>query len=234
MIHIEDLDFSVFALTKGMIAVPVEITLWRGASEPQITVYEQFSPLAEEFLKTFADDPFSGKAIGFWSDHLTIPMRSFGLEPSADTDNCIRIFKADAVTDIHTALIAENTCLINQNSELRRYENLTTHALQIDEDNPDDVCAVSLIEGKIVAYAALNDSFEDENTLEISVECAPAYRRQGLAASSAAALTYELIKRGYTVTYQCRRSNEASARVAEKVGFRDLGMRYSFVCYRNQ
>ncbi|MBR2059262.1 MAG: hypothetical protein IJ982_10230 [Fibrobacter sp.] len=54
-----------------------------------------------------------------------------------------------------------------------------------------------------------------------------------MASSCAAALALELLKRGYDVTYKCRHRNAASARVAEKAGFCEIGMQYSFVCYRN-
>jgi len=233
MITIEDADFAEFSLTEGDIAVPVEIFLAKGSTEPQITVYEPFKADAEEFLSRYGNDPFSGDAIAFWRERLTAPMKDYGLSPTKDADTFIRIFTLSDAAFLNRERILPNTHIVSGQDDLASMQNLTTHDLEMDAEDPDDISAIAIAEGKIAAYATLNDAVFGEDEMEISVECAPAFRGCGLASSCVAALSGELLRRGYTVSYKCRSRNIASARVAEKAGFRETGKSYSFVCYRN-
>ena len=68
---------------------------------------------------------------------------------------------------------------------------------------------------------------------DVCVETAPGEEGKGYAASAVAYLTRELLKRGKVVTYTLREDNPASARVAEKVGFRDKSREFVAACYRD-
>ena len=234
MIQIEDRDFSEFSLTEGDIAVPIEILRTEEMTEPEITVYEPFLPIAEEFVRAFGTDPFSDAAVGFLKAKLTAPMREYGFTLSKSIDHRIRQFTVTHPTQVNKAVIRPDTQIVSGEDDLSKLRNLTTHRLEMDTDDPDDISAVALVDGSIAAYATENDAIYGEPQIEISVECAPAYRGQGLASSCAAALAEALLRRGYAVSYKCRHTNEASARVAEKAGFRETGMQYSFVCYRDE
>lgn len=234
MIRIEDEDFTDFSLTEGDIAVPIEILRRADEPEPEITVYGQFLPIAEEFVRLYGDEPFSDEAILFLKRCLTAPMREYGFSPSRDIDSRIRLFRLDDAGRIPASAILPQTKIVSGADGVSALCNLTTHALEMDPEDPDDISAVCLTEGAIAAYATENDAIFGEEEIEISVECAPAFRGQGLATSCAALLSDELIRRGYTVTYKCRHVNASSAAVARKAGFEEIGMQYSFVCYRRE
>lgn len=234
MIQTEDRDFSEFSLTEGDIAVPFEILYCEEMTEPEITVYEQFRVVAEEFLAVFGNDPFSDEAVSFLKERLTAPMREFGFTLSKSIDHRIRLFTLTHAEDVNMSAVCAGTKIVSGKDDLSVLRNLTTHSLEMDSDDPDDISAIALVGDAIVAYATENDAIFGDPQIEISVECARAYRGQGLATSCAAALAGELLRRGYTVSYKCRHTNAASARVAEKAGFKESGMQYSFVCYRDE
>ena len=70
-----------------------------------------------------------------------------------------------------------------------------------------------------------------DDTYEIYVETAKAYRGRGFATAAVAALSEYLIGRGCVVGYKCGEDNEASAAVAEKLGMKLDGCRFDMVCY---
>ena len=234
MIQTEDSEFSEFSLTEGDIAVPIEILLFEGMTEPEITVYEPFLETAEAFVRMFGKDPFSDEAICFLKEKLTDPMRAYGFAPSKSIDHRIRLFIVTQSEEINGAAILPGTEIVSGADDLTKLRNLTTHRLEMDPEDPDDISAVVLVGDAIAAYATENDAIFGEPQIEISVECAPSYRGHGFATSCAATLANTLLRRGYVVSYKCRHTNAASARVAQKAGFRETGMQYSFVCYRNE
>lgn len=83
--------------------------------------------------------------------------------------------------------------------------------------------AGAIIQGKLVAIAqnyALTERFGD-----IGVFTLPAWRGRGLAAAAAAWVADWLLGNGRTPVWSCGESNQASLRVAEKVGFVENGRR---------
>ena len=232
MIHIEDRDLETFALEEGDIAVPLEIYIPEGTGMPEITVYSRFCDIAGEFMKKYAASPFSGEAIDFLRESLMSAMTELGFDPSPDLGNCIREYNLRDEAELDRTRILPATRLIKNNAELQVLPNHTTHECCVDDEDEADACAIQVEEGAIAAYAAVNDTHYDDNSVEIHVECAPSYRNRGFAASCAAVLAEHLLKQGYTVRYCCRTNNAASSRVAKKLGFKPAGTRFSFVCYR--
>lgn len=232
MIHIEDADFVRFTLEEGDIAVPFSVVRKKDGDECEITVYESFLGIAEEFVRLHGEAPFTDEAILFLKGYLSKSMCGCGFKPTRDIDTRIRTFKVTAGEEVCVSAIMENTRIVSGADDLSAFRNLTTHAIEMDGDDPDDISAVVIEDGKLVAYATLNDVFDDEEYMEISVECALGYRGRGYASSCAAALAWELCSRGYVVSYKCRHTNAASARVAQKAGFTETSMEYNFVCYR--
>lgn len=234
MIFTEDADFVRFTFAEGDIAVPISVTKKVGDSECTITVYEPFYEVAATFEKRFSDAPFSDEAIAYLKDNLTAPMLQKGFRTTRDIDSRIRTFLLCRAEDIPTETIRPETRIVSGKDDLSTFTNATTHEIEMDEDDPDDISAIIVENGRLVAYATLNDVFDDEEFLEISVECAVGYRERGYATSCAALLSTELCKRGYNVSYKCRHANAASARVAQKAGFAETSMEYNFVCYRDE
>ncbi len=232
MIRIEDADFANFSLTEGDIAVPFSLTRPVSGGEAEITVYEPFYGIAEAFLQRYGADPFSDAAIAFLKENLCEPMHRYGFRLAKDIDNRIQTFVMRDPAATAVDAVTENTRIVSSAEDLTGMNNLTTHRIELDGEDPDDIAAVTVAEGRILAYAMLNDVFDGEEYVEISVECALGHRGSGYASSCAALLARELCARGYTVSYKCRHTNAASARVAEKAGFTKESMEYNFVCYR--
>ena len=88
-----------------------------------------------------------------------------------------------------------------------------------------------IADGQIVCVAAVNQSGGVGECVEIGVECAPAYRRQGLAVSCVCALTEELCREGKTVLWRHYHTNIASAKTAESAGFLQAGRFFAYTCF---
>lgn len=233
MIRTEDKELAEFSLTEGCIAVPMEV-YQPAYGEICLTVYPGLESVADEFLRLFSEEPFSADAIDWLKKRLTPLAREFGMWPSRDADVHFldyRLFDRQALDE---SRILPDTELADGHTDMSGWKNATTHALEMDPDDPDDACAIHRIGDIIAAYAALNDFPEEEDVREIHVECAPIYRKSGYATSCTARLAEFLLARGYSVKYVCRHTNRASSRVAEKAGFTLVGRKYSFVCYRNE
>lgn len=233
MIRLEDEDLARFSLTEGYIAVPFEVYQPVG-SEMRVTVYPGLERTAQEFLRLFSRDPFSPDVIHWLKDRLTPYVGEYGMSPSRDADVNFLDYRMSDRDALPVGRILPKTELADGNTDMTGWINATTHALEMDPDDPDDACAIHRVGNTIAAYAALNDFPEEEDVREIHVECAPAYRKKGYATSCTVRLADYLLERGYSVQYVCRHTNLASARVAEKAGFTLAGRKYSFVCYRNE
>ena len=233
MIRTEDKELSEFSLTEGCIAVPMEVYQPVGG-EICLTVYPGWENVAEDFLRLFSDDPFSDDAVDWLKKHLTPVIRKYGMSPSRDADVYFLDYRMTDRQALAQAGVLPDTELIDGHTDMTGWINGTTHALEMDPDDPDDACAIYRVGNTIAAYAALNDFPEEEDVREIHVECAPAYRKNGYATACTIRLADFLLTRGYSVKYVCRHTNLASARVAEKAGFTLVGRRYSFVSYRNE
>ncbi len=90
----------------------------------------------------------------------------------------------------------------------------------------------AVLDGAVVALCAVNGSGGGRVCTEIGVECAPAYRRGGLAAACVSALTEELLSAGHSVLYRCHSTNAASLAVVRKCGFREVGGFYTYTAFR--
>lgn len=233
MIRLEDEDLARFSLTEGYIAVPFEVYQPVGG-EMRVTVYPGLERTAQEFLRLFSRDPFSPDAIHWLKDRLTPYVGEYGMSPSRDADVNFLDYRMSDRDALPVGRILPDTELADGNTDMTGWINATTHALEMDPDDPDDACAIHRVGNTVAAYAALNDFPEEEDVREIHVECAPAYRKKGYATSCTVRLADYLLERGYSVQYVCRHTNLASARVAEKAGFTLAGRKYSFVCYRNE
>lgn len=233
MIRLEDEDLARFSLTEGYIAVPFEVYQPVGG-EMRVTVYPGLEGTAQEFLRLFSRDPFSPDAIHWLKDRLTPYVGEYGMSPSRDADVNFLDYRMSDRDALPVGRILPETELADGNTDMAGWINATTHALEMDPDDPDDACAIHRVGNTVAAYAALNDFPEEEDVREIHVECAPAYRKKGYATSCTVRLADYLLERGYSVQYVCRHTNLASARVAEKAGFTLAGRKYSFVCYRNE
>ena len=179
MIITEDKELAQFSLTEGCIAVPMEV-YQPIDGEMRVTVYPGLEGMAQEFVRLFSRDPFSPDAIHWLKDRLTPYVGEYGMAPSRDVDVHFldyRIYDRDALPMRN---VLPDTELAGGHTDMSEWINATTHALEMDPDDPDDACAIHRVGSTIAAYAALNDFPEEEDVLEIHVECAPAYRKKGI------------------------------------------------------
>lgn len=226
---LEDGDLEEFVMSgESDIAVPIEIFV-SDRGEAYLTVYSAFSDVANDFISRFSNDPFSSEALEYLNSALTEPMKKAGYRKDIRGEYRILSYSS-AGADIRPPLCELEIVKISSNEEFEKYYNDTTRDVELDPDDPCDVCFAVIENGNIVSYAAVNDLTEDD-TVEINVETCPNARGRGLATAVVSALCHYLTEFGETVSYRCRISNAASVRVAEKVGLKKTGVRYSFVCY---
>ena len=231
MILFEDEELEEYALSDGDIAVPIEIFLPADGGDLKITAYRAFADTAEAFEKLHGKSPFSPEALRFLAEKLNPAMEERDFVPSPDNRCGILEYRMDEESGLQASLILPDTRLIRCDAELRALPNATSQPLTVSEEG-EEACAVHIVDGTVVACAAENDLCWEDDSVEIHVECAPAFRCRGFAASCAALLAQDLLRDGHPVRYLCRESNAASVRVAEKNGFAFKGTRYSHVCYR--
>ncbi len=125
-----------------------------------------------------------------------------------------RIYKMTRREDINKSLILDSSEVIIPDKEYESLVDIDVKALEAGH-----LCFATVIDGNIVSVASENPYREDENTVNIGVETAEEYKRNGYGASNVAAITYYLLDTGMTVEYTVDNENEVSIRLAEKVGF---------------
>ncbi len=125
-----------------------------------------------------------------------------------------RIYKMTRREDINKSLILDSSEVIIPDKEYESLVDIDVEALEAGH-----LCFATVIDGNIVSVASENPYREDENTVNIGVETAEEYKRNGYGASNVAAITYYLLDTGMTVEYTVDNENEVSIHLAEKVGF---------------
>lgn len=126
-----------------------------------------------------------------------------------------RIYKMTRREDVNKSLILDS-------SEALLPEGEYDCMIDVDVDALEAGCLAfaTVLDGTIVSIASENPYREDENTVNIGVETAEGYKKNGYGASNVAAITYYLLDTGMTVEYTVDNENEMSMRLAEKVGFK--------------
>lgn len=230
MVSYEDKAFEKFSLGRdGELALPVCL-LKRKNGEISVITYRKTGNIVKRFLKKSKLDPLSEEAVTELRLMLDPTMEKYGYFFDEKSEYVLE-FEATSPKLISSV----ETVIFKTNEEVRKHPADTTlWNLEVDdEDEADVICAV-IKDGRIAAFAAIND-ISDDGGLELNVECAPSHRKQGFASSCAAGLANYLISEGLTskVNYKCRKSNEASRKTALRAGFEFTGERFTFVYRRN-
>lgn len=221
----EDKELEMFvAEGEADIAVPFE-TSRDSMGNLSVTVYPSCRHVAEQFCKTFAEDPFSSEADSFLKSELVPRMDRLGYQHDSRASELILLYKTT-----ENATREREAAVLLAPGEI--FPSALTFQPEAEADDPLTFCAVVIEEGKIVSAAQINDLSFDEDLPEINVETTVAYRGRGYAASCTRVLAGELLKYYPGVLYSLRERNKASASVAERAGFQKIGERRSFVCYR--
>lgn len=231
MIIREDSEFEKMVVEEEYhIAVPVQI-LQYADGRTEYLVYSFCEKTAETFDRTFAD-PLAPEALAWLADALKPVMTELGYETE---DFGVHIHREYRISKLPAA--EESTPPVELLAELtdtdRENGMEVLEEFDLDPDNPDDRMTVIREDGRIIAFAAVNDMQED-SIIEITVECDPAYRRKGYGKACVIALTRYFMERGQDVKYLCDEDNRASMATAESAGFTLYSRVAPMVYYRRE
>lgn len=112
------------------------------------------------------------------------------------------------------------------------YENKTT--LTPDPFGEGYLAFGTVRDGAILSMATENPHEAEATVIDIGVETAEGAEGLGYATSNVAALAYYLLDPGREVTYIAEEENQASHKVAEKVGFTAVSRELRLVAYREE
>lgn len=231
MVRIEDKETEEFALSGfSCFAVPVEVFV-PVKGEAQILSYSACEDIAREWEEKYSGCLLSEKARSELYVSLEAIVKNNGLTHIQNENEWMAEYvfypdmqlpKRDTEIKIH---------MISSNAVLAKICEMSGCDIEIADDGEDVIFAV-VDNGRLLAYAGMNDLSYEDDSVEISVETAPEHRRKGYGSACVTALTEHLIKKGKTVRYKCSKENVRSSALAEKCGFRLEGERYSFVFER--
>ncbi|MBE6618255.1 MAG: GNAT family N-acetyltransferase [Ruminococcaceae bacterium] len=194
----------------------------------EIEVYSGVKRLVKHHVKRYADTIFSDESLTDLNEKLEEYALSHGYE--GEMHERLRWYYSFSMRNAEkldvTAILPSSVKIEEDN-----LENLTT--LDIKENLEKNIpMFATVIDGKIVSMACVNEYGEGQRMLEITVETAPEYRKRGYARSNTTALAKYLIENGYSVAYCCSRYNEGSRRIAASLGFQLDGRFYAYNAYR--
>ena len=228
MVIQEEIEFErSISDRESHIALPIEIEYDFNTGEKIITVYSFCLDTAEEFEKSFACDMFSESAVEYLEKRIAPLMKKFDFR-----DGVHKIYFEYGIEKEDKSKILPE-CELIDSLEGETWGDISLDEFELDPDDNFDRMAVVRQDGKIVAYAGINDISPDES-FEITVECDGLYRKRGYAASCLSLLAGYLISHGKRVTYICDEKNTASQKTAESVGFILYKKYLPYVFYRSE
>ena len=199
--------------------IPFSMTRYKG-EELSATAIPRISRLVRSFLSRFEEDPFSDGALDWLWSRIAPRQDEWGYRGGKYRWRRCRIFRVasqDALSPVlpETVLLESDGGLVNE----------TTYHLP-ETLRAGCLCAATCLDGRVLSLAVTHDGvdeLEEGDVVELGVETALAARGRGYAASCLSLATRELQKRGLIPEYRCTRSNRASAAVALRVGYEEVG-----------
>ena len=209
-----------FAFEDGFdLLIPFSMTRYEG-KELSAAAIPRISRLARSFLARFDKDPFSDEALLWLWSRIAPKQDEWGYRGGKYRWRRCRIFRCISADGL-SPVLAE-TVLLESAAGL---SNQTTYHLS-DSLDAGCLCAATCLDGRVLSVAVTHEDvgeLEAGDVIELGVETAPAARGKGYAASSLSLATRELLRRGLIPEYRCTRSNRASAAVALRVGYEEVG-----------
>lgn len=194
----------------------------------EIEVYSGVKRLVKRHVKRYADAIFSDDSLSLINEELEKYADAHGYEGERhERLRWYHSFSMKNVENLDITAILPSSVKIEEDD----LENLTTIDVKENLEKKIPTFA-SLVDGKIVSLACVNEYGQGQRMLEITVETAPDYRKKGYARSNTAALAKFLLENSYSVAYCCSRYNEGSRRIAESLGFDLNGRFYAYNAYR--
>lgn len=227
MLILED-EREILASGSGVL-IPILVNQTDGDTE--IEAYRGIEAIAADFHARFPGKYFTNAAID-WLDERLRPYVE-GLGYLRECTGKYRWYIRYELTD-PSALPLERIRPDSRpltGGDYDDYDVKVSFSLigQMEKDLP---AYVTLIGGKIVSIATVNEHAPGQKLLEITVETAPGYRGQGYALSNTVALAADLTRRGFRTAYVASRYNRASRKIADRAGFARLGRIYAYTAYK--
>lgn len=232
MIRLENYELEKEVMGERLhIALPFDITVYENETTAEkridLLVYSFCSGIAEEFMRRFVDDPLGEEASAWLRAQIDPLMEGY---ETADTDCHYFEFRTYDLPEQNSEP-AEYISELLPEDYSNADSSLELDAFEIETDNPDDGMAVVRENGRIVAFAAVNDVQEDA-LIEINVETAVDCRRRGYGLACTVCLTRHFNNMGKGVKYICDTDNINSVCLAQKAGFTLHSTRFPLVYYR--
>ena len=221
-------DKKIFAAGYPAI-VPFLMEEYRG--EVTFEIYSGVRKEVKAFEKAFKGRYFTEKALFSLASSLDAYIEANGYE--RDKKGGTRYYYSYEAKDreaIDTSLIQENSLLLTDEIAVSCRNRTTFSLKELLEKNI--VAFVTVVEDEVVSIATVNETLENTNCLEVTVETSVAHRGKKYAESNVSALTAYLLEKGATVAYCCRNTNTKSNKIARRVGFERVGRFYAVSAYR--
>lgn len=194
-----------------------------------IEAYSGLEDLAEQFELRFENEYFSNAALSWLDVNIRDYLEEHGYyREDRGVYRWYHSFVLDDINCLDTSLIRPDTVFLTEKTKSRTLIKANEH---LELSMP---VFATLDNGEVISVATLNPHSEGQTRLEITAETAVNYRRNGYAASNAAALTKYLLENGYSAAYCCSRYNKTSAKIAGKIGFKEDGRFYAVDAYKKQ
>lgn len=203
-------------------AIPIAIREYSG-EEAEICALPSLKRVAVEFEKKFSNDYFSRDAHTWLREKVRPIMHRLGYHDNRQSRRITNIYSLDSDFAF--------TCTGDAERLLEEMKNLTTTDIHSMLEFGHIVCVV-LRDNAIVCTAYTNLP-PDGDEVEIGVETAPAYRKQGYARDALSRLITELAKLDIRPIYACSESNRASLRLAHSLGFTLEAREYDYIFRRD-
>ena len=208
-------------------------------NECRFEVYSGFERSARRFAGEFPEERFSEEALGkicAYSDEY-LAERGYSRDKKQTASFYIR-YEFTGSGRLLSLCLSDTTFFLSdiyapgQSLFVKKGGNITTFNLPslVKKGIP---AFVTLCGDRIVSIATVNETEEEKNILEITVETAPAFRKRGYAVSNTAALADYIQKLGKKAVYCCRATNLSSRKVAEHCGFEKSGRFFAVSAYRD-
>ncbi len=188
--------------------------------------YPELRNLVWDYLNSYRENPFAEDALMTLNAAIRPSLAAWGYRQSP--------FAARYAVSRLLTSVPDASCVLSGTKRLTA-EDVSMYRCMISFRMQDALrrgAYVHIVDGMIVAAAAVNTATDKAYCTEIGVECTCDYRRNGYALSCTAALTRDLLQHGKIPLYQHYVTNTASGALAEKLGFSVVGRFYTYTAVR--
>lgn len=229
-----DPDFEEYSLSEdGMMALPLTV---HEDAEGNVSIesYSTVSSAVKEVAEKPGDNLFTEESHRAFMKALEPEMKHHGYCSVPETGDVLLEFLHDASSLSEADEAVAEYIILHTNDEISAFDAYTTGwCLEVDDEDPADVICAVIVDGKVAAFACVNDV--SEYGYEVTVECAHAFRGRGFGSTCAYGLAKHVLDTypDETVSYVCREKNTASVKTAHRAGYVPTGKRRDYVFYRD-